>query len=164
MKELVKQIRDEKHTKVLDKHLDSLHLSLKLMEQSFRKPDMLRVTNGLRATARMSDALTRQVFVQAMAGRLKTLSELTGADKQNYLDDLEYILKRELEKDVLNAKISEIQNNAESGVVMREQIATELRTLADEIEAGEYPSLLQRTPSKEEVEAYQQKVIESLKA
>ena len=164
MKNLISQMLDKKTTNVLDKHLDSLHTSLKLMEHSFRKGDRLRVSNDLRSAARMSEALTRQTLIQSMVFFLNKKSSLKGAELKEYAQDLEKVMKREYEKDVLNASLCQIQNSAESGVNYREQISEMLRELADEVESGEYPTLLQRTPTREEMEEQNKEYLASLTA
>lgn len=139
-------------SKGLSENLQKVENSLELLNYSFNKNDLLRVSNMLLATGRTADAVSRQAFIENLASWGHTLEKgLTKDELQNFIANFQHMLEREHDKHRLEVKLTEIQNAAEKGVFPREGVAKMLRDLADEVEGGGYPTLLVSSPTKEEV-------------
>ncbi|WP_323002868.1 hypothetical protein [Denitromonas sp.] len=148
MERLFERMAAPKLTTELDKHLNSVHAELRQMEYSFSKGDLLRVSNALLASGRMSDTLSRQIFLKELAGWTDELNASDPVEITEMLANFQYIVEREYDKSRFEANLYSILSDAEKGFNPREGIARQLRELADEVESGGYATLLQPKPKR----------------
>lgn len=148
MERLFERMAAPKLTTELDKHLNSVHAELRLMEYSFSKGDLLRVSNALLASGRMSDTLSRQIFLKELAGWTDELNASDPDEITEMLANFQYVVEREYDKSRFEANLYSILSDAEKGFNPREGIARQLRELADEVENGGYSVLLHPKPKK----------------
>lgn len=157
MSSLSEKIATKGANEALSKNIKKVENELSTLNYSFNKGDVLRVSNYLLAAGRTSDAVSRQAFTKNLAEWIHTLKGGLDEDElKNFISNFEYWVNREYEKNLLDVELLAIQNFAEKGFNYREQVSGMLRKLADKVEAGEYPILLPKQPTTEELIEYAQ--------
>ena len=139
-------------SEALSNNISKVEDELKTISYSFNKNDLLRVSNYLLAAGRISDAVSRQAFTENIAQWIIALKKGLDEDElESFVSNFEYWIQREHEKNRLDVSLSDIQNFAEKGFHTREQVSQMLRELAKQVEAGEYPILLPKKLTREEL-------------
>ncbi len=155
------KLRTEAARKASSESVGSVEAALATLNYSFNKGDNLRVSNSLLAAGRAADIASRRIFVEDLANWGHTLKKgLTAAETKNFVQNFQYMLEREHDKQRLEARMARIQSAAESGFMPREAISKLLRELADEVDSGEYSVLLVPTPTQEEIGEARERITE----
>lgn len=129
----------------VDAQIQGLQGVLHHAASSNDKADLLTVAHGMRSVSTSSGLLAQSLTLKAIYQHLEMIHSdpLDMAEVTELADSLKETIQREHEKVRFTQSLLSLASAAGAGGNTRESIAKRLRELADQVQAGDYPRLMQ---------------------